>query len=363
LVLRLAADEREAVRAMGLRFLRDRVAVWAEDPDRVAALLTSPNAATRAAVADLTILWLQTDNARHRALADRLLAILRTPEPTPGLYESLARVCREALAEPLAARLTTEELLDWIANGAPAAQGVAGDLLGRRTEAMEALGLERVTALAQHPLAAVRAAGQAMIRSARAHWEQDPSVLLALAESEWPDTRTVALRLLEDNLDVERCGTAPLLGMLDSNREDVQNTAMDLARKYADRLNPTELVDRLIEHPHVNVRRFALDLVIRHLPDGPEALAKVERFCRTILLDLWPRRREKDDVIALLTTRGLRDEAQAAVAARVLGEALRLSARCDFDAALAGLVRIKLAYPKTEADVRLPESLAAGGGA
>jgi hypothetical protein len=173
----------------------------------------------------------------------------------------------------------------------------------------------------------------------------------------------VALRLLEQNLDVERVGTAPLLGMLDSNREDVQNTAIDLARKYADRLDAGELVDRLIEHPHVNMRRFALELVTRHLPDGEAALAKVERFCRAILLDVWPRRREKDDVIALLTARGLRDEGQARVAARVLSEGLRMSARFDFDAALAGLVRIKLAYPAVEADVRLAEASAAGGGA
>jgi hypothetical protein len=361
LVDRLAADPRPFVREIGHRFLRANVAAWAHDPDRVAALLTSPDAVTRAVVADLVLLWLETDNSRHRALADRLLAVLRGAEPEPGRYESLARVCREGLADALGARLTTDELLAWIAEGSPSAQGVAGHLLGGRPGAMEALGIERVVALAQHPLAAVRFAGQALVRSARAHWEGDPSVLLALAESDWADTRAVALRLLEDHLDFARLGVRALLGMLDSNRADVQDAAVGLARREFGRLDPGELVDRLIEHPHVNVRGFAVELVVGYLADGAEALAKVERFCRAVLLDVWPQRRAKDEVIGLLGRRGLRDEGQAAVAARVLGDAVRMQGRCDFERALEALVRIRLAFPGVGAGaVGLPAELVGG---
>jgi HEAT repeat protein len=366
LVERLVADPRPFVREIGHRFLRASVAAWAHDPDRVAALLTSPDADTRALAAELAILWLQTDNSHHRALADRLLALLRQPEPSPGFYESLARVCRETLSDALGFRLTTDELLAWIANGSPAAQAVAGHLLGRRPQAVDALGLQGVTALAQHPLAAVRTAGQAMLRSAGEHWREDPSVLLALAESDWPDTRAVALDLLEGALDFARLGARALLGMLDSNREDVQNTAIDLARRHFAQLDAGELVDRLVEHPHVNMRAFALELVVRHLPDGPGPLAGVERFCRTILLDTWPQRRAKDDVIDFLADRGLRDEHQAAVAAHTLQEALRMEARCDFERALEALVRIRLAFPQVEAAagaVGLPAALVGGEGA
>jgi hypothetical protein len=109
------------------------------------------------------------------------------------------------------------------------------------------------------------------------------------------------------------------------------------------------------------MRRFALEMVVAHLPAGPEPLAELERFSRTILLDTWPSRREKSSLIALLGERGLADEASARVAARLLDEALALAAKVDFERALAALARLRLAYPEVESVVRVAESLAGGG--
>jgi hypothetical protein len=353
LVDRLCSHERPAVRELGHKFLRDHVASWAKDVDRVVSLLTSADAETRALVADLVILWLATDNSINRPLAERLAALLVQPEATPGLLESVARVCREALLGALSTFISNDVLQAWISHGSASAQSVAGDLLGRRPEAAGVLGIERLAALAQHPVAAIRAGAQALIRSARALWTDDPSLLLALIESDWDDTRSMALSLVVESLDFSRLGVDALLGMLDSNRQDVQNTGIELARRHFHELGPGKLADRLIEHPHVNMRLFALELITGHLPDGAEPLARVERFCRTVLLDVWPQRRAKDGVIDFLLARGLEDEPQARIAARILNEALRLSARCDFERALEALARLKLAYPQIETAVRL----------
>ncbi|HYE18848.1 MAG TPA: HEAT repeat domain-containing protein [Tepidisphaeraceae bacterium] len=362
LIERLTMDPRNAVADLGLNFLADHVAAWANDPARVAALLASPSARARALVADRVILWLGTDHSTHAELADRLIVILRSPEPAPGLHESVARVAREALADALSARLSTDELLKWIATGSPAAQGVAGDLLGRRPEAVAALGLVGVAALAQHPLAAVRSGGIALLRSAKASWATDPSVLLVLIETDWRDTRSAALALLRDHLDVARTGPAALLGMLDSNRTDVQDVAIDLARQNALLLDLPAMAARLVEHPHPHMRQFTLETVIAHLPAGPAPLAGLERFCRTILLDTWPSRREKNDLIAFLGERGLAGEEQARIAARLLDETLALAAKYDFERALAALARLRMSYPRIESGVRVPE-LQPGGAA
>jgi hypothetical protein len=148
--------------------------------------------------------------------------------------------------------------------------------------------------------------------------------------------------------------------MLDSNRADVQDVAIDLARKSAGLLNLPALAARLVEHPHRHVRQFALDMVTAHWPAGAASLAGLERFCRTILLDTWPSRREKSGLIGFLLDRGLEGEAQAVVAARVLGEAMSVATRVDFELALAATTRLSLAFP--DASAREMES-ANGGGA
>jgi hypothetical protein len=121
-------------------------------------------------------------------------------------------------------------------------------------------------------------------------------------------------------------------------------------------INPkmvSALLERLIQHPHTNVRKFALEIVVKHLPDDAESLAQAVPFCRAILFDVWPSRAMKRHVLEFLTDRGLHDEKQAKVVAEPLGEIVRVQIRSDFEPALAALARIQLAFPETRAPVRL----------
>jgi hypothetical protein len=172
-------------------------------------------------------------------------------------------------------------------------------------------------------------------------------------ESEWPDTRTVAFELLRTKVDPATLGLDGLMGLLDSNRVDVQNVGQELVQKHFAELDAKDLVFRLVQHPHPNMRRFALDLAVNHLPDGAGPLANLTGFFRAALFDLWPERRVKHGVIDFLTARGLRDEQQAEVAASILGDVVRVQGRADFERALEGLVRLKLAYPQVQASVSL----------
>jgi hypothetical protein len=353
LLSQLLADERPMAREVGQRWLRLTTSLWTRDPERIAAFLTVPDAATRALAAELTVTHLGPDQSLRQTLAERLLAILRAPEATEGAHEGCARVAREVLAEELGSLLTVPELIALVSGGSPSAQAVAGELLGHRPEAVTELGLERITALAQHQIAAVRSAAQALIRLAEASFRSDPSLLFVLVESEWPDTRTVAFELLRTKIDPATLGLDGLMGLLDSNRVDVQNVGQELVQKHFAELDAKELVFRLVQHPHPNMRRFALDLAVHHLPEGAGPLANLTGFFRAALFDLWPERRVKHDVIDFLTARGLRDKQQAEVAAGILGDVVRVQGRADFERALEGLVRLKLAYPQVQAGVSL----------
>ena len=103
-------------------------------------------------------------------------------------------------------------------------------------------------------------------------------------------------------------------------------------RQHFATLPADELIYRLVQHPHPAVRtRFTIEMIVGHLPPGAEALEKVIDFCRKALLDLWPDRGVKRPVLDFLGERGLEDERQATVAARVLGEMVRLQGRADFE--------------------------------
>jgi hypothetical protein len=189
------------------------------------------------------------------------------------------------------------------------------------------------------------------MRASANQFLSDPAPLYLLVESDWADTRAVAFELLRHHIGPESLAPDALMGLLDSNRPDVQDFARDLVRRRRARLSPRVLVARLAEHPHPNMRRFALDMVVQYLPDGAEALAGIEWFLRAAILDLRPDRLVKRRIIDFLLRRGLQDPYQAEVAARILGEFARMDVRADFEHALEALVRLSLAYPGLKSPV------------
>jgi HEAT repeat protein len=353
----LLSDELPRARELGRSWLRLAAPRWTRDQEWVLVFLGFPDAATAALAAELAAERLRGDPNMQRALAARLLALLRAPEPGPGAHDVYARVAREALAEEMGALLSIPELLAMVTGGSPPVQAIAGDLLGRRPEALDHVGLEGLAALAGHEVAAVRAASHALMRSATQRFRDDPAPLYLLIESYWADTRAFAFDLLRHHVGLETLGPEGLMGLLDSNRPDVQDVARELVKRHFAELKPRVLVAQLIEHPHPNMRRFALDLVVEHLPDRVDALASVEWFLRAAMLDLRPDRLVKRRIIDFLLRRGLQDEYQAEVAARLLGEFARMDVRADFEHAMEALVRLSLEYP----GLKSPVAVAMGG--
>jgi hypothetical protein len=191
------------------------------------------------------------------------------------------------------------------------------------------------------------------LRGAIPYLKSDPTVLFVLAESDWADTRDAALTLIRNEIDLRQYGLDGFIGLIDSNRPDVQDHGRDLILRHLDELPILDLLERLIQHPHPNVRRFALDIVVKHLPDDAESLAQAMPFCRTVLLDVWPSQAMKRRVLAFLTERGLRDKRQAEIAAGLLGELVRVQTRSDFERALEALTRIQLKFSEVTTAVRV----------
>lgn len=345
LLEKLLADERPVPRELGLRWLKLTAHLWTRDAARILAFLESKSADTRAVASEMAVQALKGAPASVReALADHVLAKLKVPEVAQGDHDRYARIAGEALTAELIARVPLEELMQWIGTGSLTAKSIAGNLLARRPGTFEALTLERVLPLAESDVIAVRAAAVALLQAAQASLADKPQVLFALAESRWPDVRLGAVKMLRD-ARVERLGLDAIVGLCDSGYEDVQNFGKELVLSHLPSLDPQELLFRLAQHPAKNVRRFALDLVEKHLKDGFVPLARLELFFRAALFDLWPERAMKRRVLQLLGSRGARDERQAELAVALLNDFVRTAVKNDFELAAQALVSIKQAFP------------------
>lgn len=357
LLSRVVGDSREVVRGLGRRWLSESAARWLTDGALTVRLLMLPDAAMAGYVAELAVAQLPEDAALRRELAERLLAILRLPEDPPGSHDAPGRLARALLVPYLLGKLTVVELVRLVLTGSSAMQALAGLLLAQTAGVIAELGLDQLAVLAQHPLVGVRRATHKLLREAEAALQAEPAILFVLVESEWDDTRALAMEMLQ-RLDWPKLGLEGLGGLLDSNRVDVQNLGRDLVLQYFELVPTSELVERLVQHPHPNMRRFALELVLQHSPEGHRWLVRLGQFFRAILFDLWPTRADKRRVLEFLQMRGLRSPEEALAVADVLNAAVRMQSREDFERALATLARLKLAWPEVDLGVSLaPEAV------
>ncbi|MEZ4405727.1 MAG: HEAT repeat domain-containing protein [Polyangiales bacterium] len=346
---RLACDARPVVQDFARRFITETVSVLEPRPRAGDRAPTDPDATTRTLVAGLLTVALGDAPAEFRvALAADLLALLRAPETFEGSLDGVSRVVRDALVKEVGATLSLDEVLALVNQTTLAAQSAGGALLAGRADAFETLGMRRVVVMATHEVAAVRQAAHALLAAQTAALNEDPSVLFALVESEWADTRAFAFDMLRRVIDVAKLGLQGVLALCDSNRADVQGFGREMALAHFDSLDAQALLRALSEHPAPDVRRFALDLATAHLKDGFIALARLEDYFRRAMLDLRPSRVEKRRVVEFLLERGMRDERQAAVAARVLGDVVRTKTRDDFERVMDALLRLRLQYPELE---------------
>lgn len=373
LLTKLLSSERAPVRDLGQRWMRLTAPRWARDVNRALGFLRLTEGTSRALAAELLIAHLAgADPEARRALAAAILKAIRAPEAAQGDHDAIGRVGRLALGPELGELLSTEALMTLITSGSAAAKSLAGEILGRRPAALAEIGTEQVLALAQNEVLAVRAAARSLIIGAVDDLKRDPELLFMLVESEWADTRAFAFDLIRDRIDIASLGLEGVIGLCDSNRTDVQDLGKEIVRRHVERdgsgIAVEDVLSRLVQHPHPNMRAFALDLAIRYLRPGFIQLAKVEPLCRAILFDLWPSLKAKRSVIDFLTARGLADEGQAEVAARILSDYVFTKGRADFERVMEALVRIGLEHPSVASAVRVlvpvePASGGDGGGA
>lgn len=359
LLMRLVASDEERARELGTRLGERSARAWARKPSAVVKLLIAARGASGAPLAVAAARTLRdADSASRMAVAEAVLAALQSEEPREGAHAPLGELARRALLADLDAMLDTPRLIAMLEQGSTASRALAGSVLGRRPEAFEALGSDRLRALAESELVVLRRAAHGLLEVGVEALRADPSLLFVLAESRWDDTRQAALSMLRDAVGFERLGMDGLIGLADASHPDVRALGRELILRSFDELDAQEVLFKLVEHPARDMRRFAIGLVEEHLEPGFVPLARIEGFVKAVLLDLSPDREVKRRLVAFLEARGLADERQAELVAGWLGQVVRTATVHDFERILAALAAVQVRYPEVGSSVRLVEERA-----
>jgi hypothetical protein len=328
-----------------VRWLERSAQAWTGSIERIVAVMEASDRKVRMRAVPIAASYLRTAAPRFRSeLASRVLERLRD-----GDHAELAMLARDALAEELASMLDVDALLGLIRDGSNSAKQLAGHLLGRRKDALEVIGLPGLMALTDHEIAAVRAAGHAILRGAAL---RDPSPLFALAESQWEDTQKLAFELLRA-FPLASLGLDGVISLCDSTQPAVSELGRELVVRHFAELDAEQVLFRLSEHPSQAMRRYALELIEAHLRPGAVPLMRLEAFFRACLFDMRPRRELKHGLLAFLAARGLADERQGEHVAALLADVLRTHTRSDFDRVSETLARVQVAHPEVHTDLRL----------
>lgn len=344
----LLSHHRPNVKALGLEWLEASRAVWTRDAVLVLGLLASPDGEIRSTVAEQAARALVDAPADVReAIARGVWDELQKPEQGEGGHDAYGRL-GQLLAQEIATLVPVTSLVARLANGSPAARGVALAAISRKPDAVTLLGIDRLLLLAADETGGVRAAAFQLLELSIDELNRDPSGLFGLIELPFPDTRRFAKEMLATKVKVGAMSFEALLGLCDSNVREAQDLGKELIQARLSELPPERLIAALSQHPHRNIQRFALDLVVSHLQQGFTKLAALEQFFRSVLLDVVPDRKMKRTVLDFLAVRGVTDENQAEVAARLLAELAKSRTLSEAERAMVALAKIKIAFPEVQ---------------
>lgn len=312
---------------------------WVRTEPMVFQLPMAVSGAVRRSVVEAMVEELRADDALRADVAPGFLALLRGEEPEPGRYSGFAAIARDALLDELHDQLDLDALLRWLDQGSASGRSVAGSLLGKRDDGLEVLGRDRVVAMCDDEVRAVRASAHAVVLGALERLKTDPSLLFALAESRWDDTRDLAFDALRE-LDWQVLGLDGLIGLCDSNDADVELLGRELVSQHFEALDPEQVLYRLSEHPRRTMQRFALGLIETHLRPGLVPISRLESYFRAVLFDTWPSRPLKFGVLDFLAERGAKDVGQAEFAVQLLSDVLHTQTRGDFERVVETMTRL-----------------------
>jgi HEAT repeat protein/predicted DNA-binding WGR domain protein len=291
-------------------------------------------------------------------LIDRLLPILLAPEAHAGLHDFISQLLQTDLPNWMeVANQSTAWML--LSANATSAQELAGKLLQTNSDRWAVtMSTERIAELTHHEILAVRQSGWKMLSTVLPRLRQSTDDLLAatlVMASKWDDSRQYGFNLFGEILQPSELSPSVVIGICDSNREDVRRFGRDLVGKCFQAKDGLEYLLKFSEHPTADMQLFASQYLEDYAAGNPDRLAELAPYFGQVLAHVNRSRVAKVRIFNFLSEEAMKSLTAARVVAEVLTRqsgsiAINERARC-----LETLLKIHQRYPELVVPIRVKE--------
>jgi hypothetical protein len=356
LVESLLASPHPGVRSWGGRLVATMPVELAKDaPDALVAFATSANAELRHATRGLIGEVARQYPAVGQKMAAGLISLLQKALPL-GAPAHMVTLLKHELAHCLP-QVPTATILRMVGALSPHTRD-AGALLVSQIS-VDDIALDALSKLAHNDAIAVRHAAWHLVSAAESRYLLAPVALSRLVDGAWQDGRQFAMNFVDQLIARHGCkalGADAIVAMCDSIRFDVEAFGQRLLLSDITDDNALYYVQRLAEHPSVNVQLLLSGLLAHHASGNHGAVERLLPFFATVLTAVNRGKVAKQRVLAFISAEVARDANMAALLAPLLDRQSATIAVTQKAALIAAMVNVHTAHPGVELpiEVRTP---------
>jgi PBS lyase HEAT-like repeat len=291
-------------------------------------------------------------------LIDRLLPILLAPELHEGLHSFISQLLQADLPNWMEiANQSTAWML--LSASATAAQELGGRLLQTNSDRWAAtLSTERIAELTHHEILAVRESGWKMLSAVLSRLRQSTDDLLAatlVMAAKWEDSRQYGFTLFGEILQPSELSPAVVIGICDSNRDDVRRFGRDLVGKCFKEQDGLEYLLKFSEHPATDMQLFASQYLEEYAAGNPARLAELTPYFGRVLAQVNRARVAKERIFNFLSAEAMKSSTAARLVVEVLTRQSVSIAVGEKARSIETLLQIHHRYPELVLPIKVLE--------
>jgi predicted DNA-binding WGR domain protein len=306
MLLAALSSEFGSVRRLGMKLMgRLSDAELRARADLVAGFGISEHAEIRQEAPPLIGRLVKDDAELGRELVERWYPLVLREEEYDGLHAELYALLTGPLSEHLDAipQGSFRRMLTLIHGHA---QLLGFELLQRETT-FGAEPLETVVEWGCNDLLALRQAVREHFEENPGRLRDSPGAMMPMLETDWEDTQEWAFDFCRSEVPEEAWQPESLVAICDSVKSRVQSFGREMiTRRFQDEHGQLYL-QRLSEHPTVDLQIFATNYLTRFAADDVDALESLDHYFRAVLTKIGAGRVAKDRVLAFLEDEATKD--------------------------------------------------------
>ncbi len=350
---KLLAGSTESARAAGVALL-GRLAPrdLAQRPELFFSLLTSAHPDLRAAVRPLVRQIVSVSSAFAALIGESLLEQLRYRDKD-DIHTHLRQLLKTEFQEYMR-DLDQKEVLKLLNSRFKEAQRLGTDLLETHVNPAT-LSLGQLIRLVNHESQKVRQWGCSFCEQQLPVLKDDMIKAVRLLDAKWDDSRERMIELFGERFDRTDLSPAILVSICDSVRPDVQQFGRSLITRFFDDRDGPEYLQKLSEHPSVDLQLFATNYLERFAADNVDRIKQLTPYFVSVLSKINTGRIAKARVLTFLEQQALNSRSIAEVVAPIFERQSVTMAVENKALMIEAMVRLRDKYP----DLELPVSLKA----